>query len=87
MMACWHVVWFVICADPGIDERDPRWVGAWWLGYVISAGCVFVWCLPIVLYPPRLTGADDNATTSPDNHQDLLALLRGSEPHALPSNM
>ncbi|CAG2100161.1 unnamed protein product [Medioppia subpectinata] len=38
--------------DPGIsDKRDPRWVGAWWIGFVILGTLIFTFSLPLFLFP------------------------------------
>ncbi|XP_054163348.1 solute carrier organic anion transporter family member 74D-like [Oppia nitens] len=37
--------------DPGIDMRDPRWVGAWWLGFVILGTGVLLCLIPMLLFP------------------------------------
>lgn len=42
--------------DVDITPRDPRWVGAWWLGFPIIAALMAVWTLPVLLFPPRLPG-------------------------------
>jgi len=44
--------------DPNIDENDPRWIGAWWLGFVVCAASIFVWALPLSMFPAQLTGND-----------------------------
>ncbi|CAG2177936.1 unnamed protein product, partial [Oppiella nova] len=41
--------------DPGItDKRDPRWVGAWWLGFAIFALLILIFSLPLFLFPANL---------------------------------
>ncbi|KAJ8308424.1 hypothetical protein KUTeg_013298 [Tegillarca granosa] len=35
---------------------DPRWVGAWWLGFVITAVLFFLVAIPILGYPKNLPG-------------------------------
>ena len=39
--------------DPGLNQRDPRWVGAWWLGFVICACCSIVWAIPMSMFPAK----------------------------------
>ncbi|CAN7983183.1 unnamed protein product [Ixodes pacificus] len=37
--------------DPGITPRDPRWVGAWWMGYILFAMGLALVALPMMLFP------------------------------------
>lgn len=39
--------------DPGFGTRDPRWVGAWWLGFIILGVLIFIFSLPMILFPKR----------------------------------
>ncbi|KAH9368279.1 hypothetical protein HPB48_021227 [Haemaphysalis longicornis] len=40
--------------DPGITPWDPRWIGAWWMGYLVLAACLFASALPVALFPRKL---------------------------------
>ena len=42
--------------DVDIDPRDPSWVGAWWIGFIIIAVIMLIWTFPVLLFPPRLPG-------------------------------
>ena len=48
-------------SDPDLDQRDPRWIGAWWLGFVVCGICIGIWSLPVLLFPPKIAGADPSA--------------------------
>ncbi|XP_041484537.1 solute carrier organic anion transporter family member 2A1-like [Lytechinus variegatus] len=39
--------------DLGYDDRDPRWIGAWWLGYLVYAGLFILLALPYFLFPKK----------------------------------
>ena len=39
-----------------IDEESEAWVGAWWLGPLISSVFAVLVALPILGYPERLPG-------------------------------
>ncbi|XP_057558859.1 solute carrier organic anion transporter family member 1C1 isoform X3 [Hippopotamus amphibius kiboko] len=58
---------FVNLDHISITPKDPQWVGAWWLGYLI-AGCISLlaavpfWCLPKSLPGPR--SRDDSSSSS-----------------------
>ncbi|KAM9230877.1 solute carrier organic anion transporter family member 1C1 isoform 1-T1 [Dugong dugon] len=62
-----------------ITPKDPQWVGAWWLGYLIAGiislvAAVPFWCLPKSL--PRPRGLEDSNSSSEkskfivDDHTD-----------------
>ncbi|KAK3743397.1 hypothetical protein RRG08_001846 [Elysia crispata] len=47
---------YVTLEDPGISVRDPRWVGAWWLGFLFFGGAAVVVAIPIFCFPRHLKG-------------------------------
>uniref|UniRef100_A0A8C6MKX9 Solute carrier organic anion transporter family member n=1 Tax=Moschus moschiferus TaxID=68415 RepID=A0A8C6MKX9_MOSMO len=62
-----------------ITPKDPQWVGAWWLGYLIAGiitllAAVPFWCLPRTL--PRSRSREDSSSSSEkskfimDDHMD-----------------
>jgi len=63
-----------VTSDPDIDQRDPRWIGAWWLGFVICGICIAIWSLPVLLFPPKIAGA--NASSAKDG-KNLLSNVKG----------
>ncbi|XP_071040466.1 solute carrier organic anion transporter family member 74D isoform X2 [Parasteatoda tepidariorum] len=42
--------------DPGYGTDDPRWIGAWWLGYIIIGLLMLLFSLPMWLFPRRFPG-------------------------------
>jgi len=44
------------CERLGISWSDPRWVGAWWLPYVVTAALCMLIALPLIGYPHDLPG-------------------------------
>ncbi|CAG0906235.1 unnamed protein product, partial [Cyprideis torosa] len=41
-------------SDPGISPRDPRWMGAWWLGFILIGAPLFLSAILIAFFPQRL---------------------------------
>ncbi|KAI1305992.1 Solute carrier organic anion transporter family member 3A1 [Halotydeus destructor] len=39
---------------PNFGPSDPRWIGAWWLGYLVIGSLIFVSALPLFLFPVDL---------------------------------
>ena len=40
----------------GFGPRDTRWVGAWWMGFVITAVAFAVLAIPLFGYPKYMPG-------------------------------
>ena len=36
-----------------MSPRDPSWIGAWWLGYILCAAAIFIAAMPMFFYPKR----------------------------------
>ncbi|XP_037378869.1 solute carrier organic anion transporter family member 2B1 isoform X2 [Talpa occidentalis] len=37
-----------------LTSKDPRWVGAWWLGFLIAAGAVALAAIPYFFFPRKM---------------------------------
>ncbi|KAG8187153.1 hypothetical protein JTE90_020031 [Oedothorax gibbosus] len=42
--------------DPGFGPEDPRWIGGWWMGFMLQGVLVMIFSAPIALFPRRLPG-------------------------------
>ena len=40
-----------------LDSNDPRWIGAWWLGYVFGAVFLVLSGIGLLAFPRELPGA------------------------------
>ncbi|OQR68398.1 solute carrier organic anion transporter family member 1C1-like [Tropilaelaps mercedesae] len=53
--------------DPGCppeyDSEDPRWIGAWWIGFIVLAGFQLVFTAPLLLFPKQIRKSPDATTT------------------------
>ena len=45
-------------SDITMDRHDPEWVGAWWLGYIISGTMVLLISIPMFSFPRHPEGFD-----------------------------
>ncbi len=45
-----------------INQDDPRWIGAWWLGFIIAGTLVIVLSPLLTLFPERLPAKDNHNT-------------------------
>ncbi|EDV19394.1 uncharacterized protein TRIADDRAFT_974, partial [Trichoplax adhaerens] len=46
-------------APPGLTPQDARWIGAWWLCFVISAVCLLAASIPLFGFPRKLPGYEE----------------------------
>ena len=44
-----------------IEEGDPGWIGAWWLGFPIIGSLIILFALPLILFPERLPKMNTDA--------------------------
>ncbi|KAK3087976.1 hypothetical protein FSP39_013011 [Pinctada imbricata] len=45
---------YVTLEEVNLTIRDPRWIGAWWLGFIVFGVSAVVFSLPLCCFPRRL---------------------------------
>ncbi|XP_021371445.1 solute carrier organic anion transporter family member 2A1-like isoform X1 [Mizuhopecten yessoensis] len=45
---------YVTLEDVDISPRDPRWIGAWWIGFMMFGGAAVIFALPMAFFPRHL---------------------------------
>jgi len=60
---------------PGMEvdfnEKDPRWVGAWWIGFPVIALLLLLFSFPLIFFPERLPKTDSDASKENKETEEL----------------
>ncbi|KAK5869275.1 hypothetical protein PBY51_024006 [Eleginops maclovinus] len=54
-----------------LRPTDPRWVGAWWLGLLITAGFLFITSIPYFFFPRRMPSETKMIRSETDLNDDF----------------
>ncbi len=46
-----------VFSDTLMTPEDPRWIGAWWLGFLVFGAIAIVLATPMMCFPRRLAGS------------------------------
>ncbi|GBL94501.1 Solute carrier organic anion transporter family member 1B2 [Araneus ventricosus] len=65
--------------DPGYGPEDPRWIGAWWLGFLVQGLILLVCTIPLALFPKRLPGQKIHQDISKEKGPSLTGLIAASK--------
>ncbi|KAI1242475.1 hypothetical protein IHE44_0006020 [Lamprotornis superbus] len=71
-----------VAAEVQLTNKDPRWVGAWWLGFLVAASLVALSALPYFFFPREMPkevvrGKDRDSR----KREDMLSQLRPRSQH------
>lgn len=72
-------------AGPDIGPGDPRWIGAWWMGYLVVGLCLLISALPVALFPRTLRRSSKAA--GDDASLDNAGVFRSASPPSMKEEM
>jgi organic anion transporter 5A len=59
-----------------IEEGDPSWIGAWWLGFPIIGSLIFVFAGPLIFFPERLPKENTDAFKRKEAEDEIQTMLK-----------
>ncbi|VDI50018.1 solute carrier organic anion transporter family, member 3A [Mytilus galloprovincialis] len=68
---------YVTLEDVTITTRDPRWIGAWWLGFLIFGIISIVISLPLFCFPKHFQSNKEVIKTEPKENVKFLSHMKG----------
>lgn len=75
-------------STPVITQDDPRWIGAWWFGYIVLGLCMAIVSVFIGIFPEKLptsisTTADKHNSSSNNGviNEEMVFLRKESDTH------
>ena len=74
------VVLLLALIDSDLSNSDPRWIGCWWLGFIIVAFVQIICAVPMLCFPRSIiTNGDNNKTTEDGNVSQRRIVLQEHE--------
>ena len=49
-----YILFLISCLDVDLHPRDPRWLGAWWLGFLAFGIAAIVFGIPLMFFSKSL---------------------------------
>jgi hypothetical protein len=62
----------------GITKSDPRWIGRWWAGFIVSSAFLILFSLFLSTFPSRLRENNDEINQSDSNIDQQSEQVRSS---------
>ncbi|XP_035719579.1 solute carrier organic anion transporter family member 74D-like [Vespa mandarinia] len=72
---------------PTITTQDPRWLGAWWLGWIILAFLLFVFACVIALFPKTLPRAAARKVLALERNKSAASIKGNDQEPELPASL
>ncbi|CAG5124478.1 unnamed protein product, partial [Candidula unifasciata] len=67
---------YVTLEETNISPRDPRWLGAWWLGFLLFGGLGLVFAIPLLFFPRRLRKQERPVAVTEKKHGNKKRLMK-----------
>ncbi|XP_076817683.1 solute carrier organic anion transporter family member 4A1-like [Clavelina lepadiformis] len=59
---------------PDLSQTDAAWVGAWWFGFLICGVLIFIFSIPLLMFPKIMPNTEEvRQNRSNEMHRDALA--------------
>ncbi|XP_017559898.1 solute carrier organic anion transporter family member 2B1 [Pygocentrus nattereri] len=75
----YYVDFNILLGELPLKRDDPRWVGAWWLGFLLAGTFLFLTSLPYLFFPRSMT-TQESTETPVEPTPEKLKLEKEAEP-------